>query len=236
MPAPNQPNLTPERDDQVPMSHIVTFVRQLGHDLRNHLNAAELQAAYIGELAEDPELKAEIKRLRGMISGMSVALQQITSALVTNTPTLMLYSAEDFVADVHTKITAEFPNDLAKLEWKTDVGAGTLQIDPQSLQSALTELLKNAFHHDRNDGVISVTARTDGGRFVFVIREPKSNLQLSTEKWGLEPFRSIGQGHYGLGLYRSRAIIESHGGQLSADYDPSSAILVTTVNLPLNKS
>src|SRR5437667_44953 len=45
----------------------VRFVRQLSHDLRNHLNAAELQAVYISELTGDAELKTEIKRLRTTI-------------------------------------------------------------------------------------------------------------------------------------------------------------------------
>ena len=33
------------------MPDVVKFLRQLGHDLRNHLNAAELQSAYVAELA-----------------------------------------------------------------------------------------------------------------------------------------------------------------------------------------
>jgi K+-sensing histidine kinase KdpD len=148
----------------------------------------------------------------------------------------MPYSAEDFLVDLRTKTTSEFPDDATKLEWNTDVGGATLQIDPQSLQSAVMELLKNAFQHERGDGVISITGRVEGGRFLLVLREPKTNFQLSTKKWGLEPFRSIAQGRYGLGLYRSRAIVESQSGQLTADYDPSAASLVTTINLPVNKS
>ena len=52
----------------VPWNDIVRFVRQLGHDIRNNLNAAELQSAYIAELTDDAELKNEIKRLREMVS------------------------------------------------------------------------------------------------------------------------------------------------------------------------
>src|SRR6478752_7231292 len=40
----------------VPWSDTVHFVRQLSHDLRNELNAIELQSAYIGELTQDQEL------------------------------------------------------------------------------------------------------------------------------------------------------------------------------------
>ena len=63
------------------MPDVVKFLRQLGHDLRNHLNAAELQSAYLAELAEDPELKEEIKRLRAMISEMGASLERLTSVL-----------------------------------------------------------------------------------------------------------------------------------------------------------
>ena len=52
----------------VAWSDIVKFVRQLSHDLRNNLNAVELQSAYLGELRQDAEMKNEIQRLRQMIS------------------------------------------------------------------------------------------------------------------------------------------------------------------------
>ncbi len=52
----------------VPWPDIVKFVRQLGHDIRNNLNAVELQSAYLAELANELEIKGEVSRLREMIS------------------------------------------------------------------------------------------------------------------------------------------------------------------------
>ena len=45
-------NSSENRTDSLslPWSDTVRFVRQLSHDLRNDLNAIELQSAYIGEL------------------------------------------------------------------------------------------------------------------------------------------------------------------------------------------
>ena len=61
--APNQsPPGNATRD--VPWNDVVHFVRQLSHDLRNHLNAIELQSTFLAELAEDAELKTEVGRLR----------------------------------------------------------------------------------------------------------------------------------------------------------------------------
>jgi K+-sensing histidine kinase KdpD len=233
MSASAEPNSGPDPDIQVSMPDVAKFVRQLGHDLRNHLNAIELQSAYIAEIAEDPELKDEIKRLRAMISEMGASLQRVTSALSAGRLTLMPYGAADFVEDLRQKLAADHPDESAKIEWSAQVGDATLQIDPQSLQPALLELFENAFRHDRAEGVISVEARIREDRFVFTICEPKRSFERSTDNWGLEPLRSVGQGHYGLGLYRSRAIIEAHQGQLNARYDHAVSSLITTVVLPL---
>ena len=65
----------------VPWSDIVRFVRQLSHDLRNDLNAIELQSAYIGELTQNQELTSEIKRLREIVSGMNSTLQLLSRAV-----------------------------------------------------------------------------------------------------------------------------------------------------------
>ena len=215
------------------MPDVVKFVRQLSHDLRNHLNAAELQSAYLADLADDPELNEEVKRLRAMISEVGTSLQSVTSLLGTVRLTLMPYGVADFVEDLQQKLRAVYPEESRNIDWSLQVGDGALQIDPQLLQPALLELFANAFRHERAEGALSVEARIENGGFVFVMREPKRSFQASTENWGREPFRTVGQGHYGLGLYRSRSIIEAHGGQLDARYDSPASFLITTVVLPL---
>lgn len=215
------------------MPDVVKFVRQLSHDLRNHLNAAELQAAYLAEIAEDSEVKEEIKRLRAMISEVGTSLQRVTSTLSTARLTPMSYAAGDFMEDLRQRLETDYPEESTRIEWTVQPGGVSLQIDPQVLQPALLELFANAFRHDRGEGTISVEARVEGNRFVCTIREPKKKFERSTENWGREPFRSIGQGHYGLGLHRARAIIEAHDGQLTARYDSPASSLVTTVALPL---
>lgn len=218
------------------MPDVVKFVRQLGHDLRNHLNAAELQSVYLAEIAEDPEFKAEVKRLRTMIFEVGASLQRVTSALGAAKLTLMPYSAADLTNDLRQKLAADYPDESAKIEWDVQVGDATLQIDPQSLQPALLELFANAFRHGRAEGAIFVEVRIEGDRLILTIREPKRSFERSTDNWGREPLRSVGQGHYGLGLHRSRAIIEAHRGQLDARYDSSTSSLITTVVLPLASS
>ena len=227
MSAPAEPNATLGPDIRVPMPVVVKFLQQLAHDLRNQLNAAELQSAFVAELTD------EIKSLRTMISEIGASLERLTSSLGAIKLTLMPYGAADFVEDLRQKLSADYPKECSKIEWSLQMGDATLQIDPQSLQPALIELFANAFRHDRTEAIISVEARIEKDHFVFTIREPKRNFERSTDKWGLEPLRSVAYGHYGLGLHRSRAIIEAHRGQLNARYDLPAATLITTVALPL---
>jgi len=218
----------------VPWSDIVRFVRQLSHDLRNDLNATELQTALLGELAgEDAELKEEVKRLREMISKLAVNLQAVSSALGQVNLNKMPYRVSELVEDLQEKLAKDFSDNSGSLKWDAQLGAEMFDIDPQLLQAALLELFRNAFQHTRGKGQITVSARIDNGMFVLTIREPKDSFDLPTQKWGREPLGKVRQGHYGLGLNRVRVILEAHGGKLDAHYDSAAAELVTTATSPI---
>src|SRR5207249_9504924 len=98
----------PDKSPSVTWPDVVKFVRQLSHDIRNNLNAVELQSAYLAELAQDTEMKNEIQRLRGMISEIGTSLQRLTAGLSMTTPNLIPYPAADFVEDMKQKLAKEF--------------------------------------------------------------------------------------------------------------------------------
>ena len=224
-------------DDQsdllnIPWSDAVRFIRQLIHDLRNHLNAIELQSAYVSELEGTENLKAEINRLREMISGLTLALQKLSRKLGDIKSDLISYPASDFVEDLRKKIAQEFPNNSGDITWKIEERNAVLNIAPELLQEAFIELFANAFQHDRGEGALVAKVTVDRNQFIFTLHEPKERFELSTVNWGREPLRNISHGHYGLGLNRVRIIIEAHGGEMHAQYDPKSATLATTLTLP----
>ncbi|MBA3882776.1 MAG: HAMP domain-containing histidine kinase [Chthoniobacterales bacterium] len=217
----------------VPMADVVRFIRQLSHDLRNHLNAAELQAAYVKEIVDDGEVKEEIQRLRGMVWEFGASLQKLTAALAAVKLTQMPYDASLLVEDLQQKSAQQFGNDGSAFEWDAKVPNAPLNIDPQLLQQAVLELLSNALAHNRAKGKISVTAELEGDQFVLTLKEPKTSFEASTENWGREPFKLVKHGHYGLGLHRARSIIEAHEGTLTACYESGASALVTRVSLPI---
>ena len=224
---------------------MVKFVRQLSHDIRNNLNAVELQSAFLAELASDPEIKNEIQRLRQMISEVGSGLQRLTTGLAQTSPNMISYRARDFVEDLQDKIAKDFGENAAKVSWDVQVKNETLQIDPLLAQQALLELFSNAFQHERNIKSITAKAYVDPpssssgaagkDRLVLELREPKGKFEFSTENWGREPLQTVSQGHYGLGLNRARSIAEAHGGDLSAKYDRATATLVSKLTLPIDR-
>jgi K+-sensing histidine kinase KdpD len=218
----------------VPWSDTVHFVRQLSHDLRNDLNAIELQSAYIGELAQDQELTSEIKRLREVVSGMNSTLQLLSRAVGEVTPNVVTYPADEFLADMRTQIERNFSKESQDITWDLQLQDEMLNIDPQLFQEVFVELFTNAFQHDRDKGALVAKARISDGRFLFSLQEPKAVFSSDTQNWGREPLRNIRQRHYGLGLNRVRAIIEAHGGELQVQYDPKAVTLVSTVTLPVS--
>jgi signal transduction histidine kinase len=213
-------------------SDVVRFIRQLAHDLRNHLNAIELQSAYVSELERDDELKSEIKRLREMVSGLTSTLHWLSKAVSEVKPTLISYRAADFVEDLRQKIDRDFSGESAEITWDIQLGEAILNVDPQLLQEAFTELFANALRHSRGKGPLVATAKIDKNQFLFTLEEPKIRFDLPPDNWGREPLRKISQGHYGLGLNRVRAIVEAHDGEMYAQYSPTVSALITTLALP----
>src|SRR5437762_14035263 len=183
----------------VAWSDVVHFIRQLSHDLRNHLNAIELQSAYISELERNDEIKDEINRFREMISGLTSTLQSLSNAVSAVKPNLISYPATDFMEDLREKINRDFAGETAEINWNVQLGDAMLSIDPQLLQETFIELFVNALRHDRGKGVLVATAKIDNKRFLFTLEEPKGRFDLSADNWGRELLRKISQGHYEIG-------------------------------------
>src|SRR5438132_13983168 len=153
---------TATTDTNVSWQDFVRFVRQLSHDLRNQLNAAELQSALIGELTNDAELKPEIRRLRELVSQLGVTLQSLSVSVAEPRLTALPYAAKDFIADMQKKIAQEFPEKGQAVKWEVLPAGGTLNIDPELTGWAAGELFKNAFRHDLVDVEIHTQVSVDG--------------------------------------------------------------------------
>jgi K+-sensing histidine kinase KdpD len=136
------------------------------------------------------------------------------------------------IEDLRKRIASAHPEAAATVQWDVSLGEEELEVDPQLLLEAFSELLENALSHDRGKGTLLCRVAVDEAAFTFALREPKSVPPGPTENWGAEPLAKPRSGHYALGLFRARGIFQAHDGTMQATYDPAEAVLNIVVTLP----
>jgi light-regulated signal transduction histidine kinase (bacteriophytochrome) len=211
---------------------VTRFIGQLNHDLRNQLNAVGLQTAFLEELVEEPEAKAEINRLREMTEEMCAQLRRLSATLGKVDLQTMPYPAVEFAEDLRTKLALQQSTQPMAVDWKISLGKEVLEVDPQLLPEAFMELFANAEIHQRGEGPLGFEIRAVDNTIEFSLREPKTQFSGATENWGKQPLQHLRSGHYGLGLFRSRSIFEAHHAHYRVHFDPAASVLSTTVSLP----
>ena len=235
---PPSPSLAiPTPTVNVPWERIEQFVGQFTHDIRNGLNAVELQLTFLAEISTDPEAADEVKRLRASLLEITRQLQAMRVTTGTITLHLLEYPAPDFLEDLRERLDRRHADTAARIQWNVEaVAGGSLAVDPELSMSALLELLVNASHFTTPGTPIRLDARTDANCLSLTIREQSAAPpQISSQDWGRTPLLSGRRSAYGLGLFRARRIIEGQGGSLDSAYSTAEGTLTTTVTLPALK-
>ncbi|MGQ1795820.1 sensor histidine kinase [Kocuria oceani] len=143
---------------------------------------------------------------------------------------------------LHTTVEAHRKAYAAKgVNLVLDVGepAGVVEIDRQRMGQVLGNLLTNALRHTPPGGTVTVRATARGPqRLDLVVADtgdgiPAEHLSQVFERfWRGDTARDRDHGGSGIGLTISRALVEAHGGTLSATSPGPGAGSVFTVELP----
>ena len=225
------PVITPDDRVSVPWDRIEQFVGQFTHDVRNGLNALELQLTFLGEISTEPETVDEVRRLRGTLLEVTRQLQAIKVATGPVTPNLLEYPTTDLLEDLRERLERLYPDDAPKVSWGNDgrsdrfVAGRSRPRDQRSARAFRQHLPLRRFVdplHDRP------RAARPG------LHPPGSYRRCAgdrPERWG-EPLLSGRRGAYGLGLFRVRRILETQGGELSFVFSAAENLLTTTATLP----
>jgi K+-sensing histidine kinase KdpD len=159
-------------------------------------------------------------------------LQGLSQSMKKPQPTLLRYPAKEFVEDLRARLEREQPELAPEVEWRVSLGDEALEIDAQLILEVFREIFANAALHGRGKGALIFEAWSTTEGIEFKLREPKTKLEGAPENWGARPFEEIRHGHYGLGLFRARGILEEHHGTLRARFEPTTSELVTSIVLP----
>ncbi|MDB6154129.1 MAG: sensory box protein [Chthoniobacteraceae bacterium] len=218
---------------EVPFTRVAKFVRQLSHDVRNHLGSMDLQSAYIAELITDPEAASELKKLRSMISVAAKSIQTISSHFWLPQAHPLTLSVEIFFQDFQDRLTKLFPEESTRLKWDVEISSEVVSVDIEMMFTALSEFCRNAFYFSEAGQPIGARVRCEDESFVIELREKRAAIDAPVETWGSTPLVTTRRGGFGLGLFHARQMLAAHGAHVEFDHNPDAGILTTRVMLPL---
>lgn len=223
----------PDGAVSVPWSRVEHFVGQLFHDIRNGLNACELQLTFLGEISTDPEAAEEIKSLRGALSGITKHLQAVRLGVGATTAHMLEYPAADLFEDLKERFVRQSPKLADRTRWLmlTDRNL-SVSVDPELVLSACLELLANATQFAKEGSSMTVKMESASlGVDILIEQTLAEELADSPTDWGKSPLQSTRRGAYGLGLFRARRSLAAQGANLDFVHAAEKGVLLTKVTL-----
>ncbi len=208
------------------------FVSDASHELRSPLTVLrgriEQLADHSGDRqavdAEATELMREVRRMERLTEDMLTLAKAERGGLVQR----RRMPIDDFVEDLRRDLPL-----LGSRHYDVESNLhGELQADPDRLAQVLRNLVTNAVRHTGPDGHIEISIGSENGSAVFAVVDDGTGIEPDQLGRIFDRFhrtdegRSRAEGGSGLGLAIARAIVEAHGGTISASSTPGQGATV----------
>ena len=212
-----------QRDDlqrlQLQKEQLVAF---LVHDLKNPVNAIELQAELVmrdrngsvrsRQAAE--RIRDEGRSLLRMITTLLDIAKADEGRLV---PVRRAIPLEELVATVIGELELRARTSAVRLSHRIETP--TVSADRDLLQRVLENLVENAIRHAPDDSEVSITARVADRGIEIAVRDggpgiPDEQRERVFERFVQSGTESATRGNRGLGLAFCKLAIEAHGGRI----------------------
>jgi two-component system sensor histidine kinase BaeS len=203
------------------------LLADLGHEMRTPLATLEayLEALEDGVATLDDGtaelLRAQTRRLARLSEDISSVSRteegQIRLDLRPTQPGAVVTAAADAVADAYEAKDVHLVTEIA-------AGLPNLTLDPERMGQVLGNLLDNALRHTPASGTVTISAarsRKTGGVALSISDTgegiPAEHLPHLFERfYRVDTARDRAHGGSGIGLAIAKALVQAHGGQLTA--------------------
>ncbi|WP_309380412.1 sensor histidine kinase [Cerasicoccus frondis] len=207
----------------------VRFTADASHELRTPLTALMAQIALGLKRTRTTE---EYTRLFEVCQRSGQRIQRITEQLIElskfDSGRVDLDYEELPLGGMLMELTEElqaYVKDRGS-ELKTDLSAGVIRCDPFRLEQVITNLVNNAIQHNIRPITITLRGWFDGPTAIIEVSDDGKGIQPENLDKLFDRFFQESVSHttrhnnVGLGLAISSAIVEAHGGRLSAASQP----------------
>ena len=198
------------------------FVSDASHELRSPLTVLRGRIEQLADHSEDreaveaeaDELMREVRRMERLTDDMLTLAKAERGGLVQT----RRVPIDGFIEDLRRDLPL-----LGSRHYNVDSTLhGELEADPDRLAQVLRNLVTNAVRHTGSDGHIDISIGSENGAAVFAVADDGTGIEPDQLSRVFDRFhrtdegRSRAEGGSGLGLAIARAIVEAHGGTISA--------------------
>lgn len=212
------------------------FVTNAGHEIKTPLaiimantDAMEL---HNGENKWSRNIRAQTVRLNGLMQNL-LTLARMDEA--GETMPMSEFSFEllmDEALDLHRE---SFEQKSIVLSVQLQPGV-TLRGNRDSVMQMVSVLLDNAAKYTEEGGAVAISLQKEEGKVCLRVsnpcRQPPEELERLFDRFYRgDAARTQSSGGYGIGLSAARAIAQSHGGNVRADYDEKEHVITFTATI-----
>ncbi|AEG93179.1 hybrid sensor histidine kinase/response regulator [Ramlibacter tataouinensis] len=219
------------------------FLATLAHELRNPL-APLRNGLHLMQRAQEPEV---LERTRDMMERQLSHMVRLIDDLldiarVTSGKVELKKERIDLRQVVDSAVEISLPTLEAaghRLEVRLPPEPLPLDVDPTRIAQVLGNLLNNAAKYTPDDGQVVLQARRQEGQVVISVTDSGVGIPAEALPRVFEMFTQVGrngdrsQGGLGIGLALVRALVELHGGTVTASSAGPGRGSTFTVQLPL---
>jgi signal transduction histidine kinase len=205
------------------------FVRFASHELRTPVTVARGYTELIRDAHADPQVAQDATVVLDELDKLErISARLLTLARVDEQSTLKptVVSLDALLERSVTRWRA-----AADRDWRLSRCAAVVIADAARLETALDSVVENAVRHTEKGGRIELAACRDGESVVIEVRDDGQGIPSDQLPFVFESFRTGGAGT-GMGLAIVKAIVEAHGGAVSAENLPAGGAAIR-LRIPL---
>ena len=210
-----------------PADDALDFIAFAAHELRGPITVIRGYLDVLGDELSgklDSEERELLQRLVVSSNRLSSYISNILNASRFDRQHFKIHLAEHKLSDIYDSIRddmaerARTQNRLLSIDFPDNLP--TVAADSGSLSEVLSNLIDNAIKYSNEGGSVSVTAREKNDRVVVSVEDRGIGMPTTVVSSLFHKFYRSHRSREtvagtGIGLYISKAIVESHGGQIS---------------------
>jgi C4-dicarboxylate-specific signal transduction histidine kinase len=206
-------------------SHDRILASAVSHEIRNLCSAIFVVASNMGRssaISADPDFAALKNLAAGLRDLASVDLRKRTRTALTPV------SLHELSEELRIIIAQDWTDIDGEMEWKVPSDIPNVLATRQGLMQTMLNLSQNSLRAVEHSEVKRLLIETLNNDRQVQLRVTDTGPGLKTQNDLFQPFRKEADGS-GLGLYVSRALIESFGGELRHDPTDAGCCFVITL-------